>query len=90
MHRQGSPVPESAIAPQIHEPLNIHGHFRAKFPFYLVFVIDYLANAVNFSLGKFVCAGIRVYVEFAQDPIGRGSSDTIYVGQTDLYPFTPR
>jgi hypothetical protein len=83
-------VPEPAITAQIHEPLDIHGHFRAKFPFYLVFVIDYLANAVDFSLGKFVCAGIRVDVEFAEDPIGSSSSDTINVGQTDLYPFTPR
>jgi hypothetical protein len=90
MHRQGSPVPESTVTTQVHEPFDIHGDFRTKFPFYLVFAIDHFANAVDLSFGKIVCVGIGIDFELFEDPIGACSSNTVYIGQTDFYPFASR
>ena len=90
MYRQGSSMPEAAVTAQIHKPLDIHGNFCSKFPFYLEFTIDYLTDAVYLSFGKIVCIGIRIDFKLAQDPIGNSSSDTIDIGQSDLYPFTSR
>jgi hypothetical protein len=83
-------MPESTITAQVHESFDIHGNFGSKFPFDLEFAIDYLANAVDLSLGKIVGTGIRVDFEFNQNPIGCGSSDTVNVGQADFYPFASR
>ena len=83
-------MPETSIATKVHKPFDVHGNFRSKFPFYLEFVIDYLTNAVDLSFGKIVCVGIGIYLEFIEDPIGSGSSNTVNIGQTDFYPFTPR
>jgi len=90
MNRKGPPVPEAAIATKIHEPFDIHGYFSSKFTFYLAFTIDYLTNAIDFSLGKIVRVGIRINIQLAKDLVGSGSSYTVNIGQTDFYPFTPR
>jgi hypothetical protein len=83
-------MPEASVTAEVHKPFDIHGNFGTKLPFYLEFVIDYLTNAVDFSLGKIVCIGIRIDLEFVKDPIGSSSSDTVNIGQTDFNPFTPR
>ena len=83
-------MPETSIAAEVHKPFDIHGNFSSKFPFYLEFVIDYLADAVDLSFGEIVCVGIGINLEFVKDPIGSRSSDTVNIGQTDFYPFTPR
>jgi hypothetical protein len=63
-------MPEASITTEVHKPFDIHGNFCAKFPFYLEFVIDYLADAVDLSFGEIVCVGIRINLEFVKDPIG--------------------
>jgi hypothetical protein len=83
-------MPEASITTEIHKPFDVHGNFGAKFPFYLEFVIDYLADAVDLSFGEIVCVGIGINLEFVKDPIGSRSSDTVNIGQTDFYPFTSR
>jgi hypothetical protein len=90
MYRQGSSMPETAVTTQVHKPFDVHGNFCSKLPFYFEFTIDYLTNVVYLSFGKIVCIGIRIDFKFAEDPIGNGSSDTIDIGQSDLYPFTSR
>ena len=83
-------MPEASITAQVHQPFDVLGDFCAKLPFHLEVTIDYLTNAVDLSLGKIVCVGIRIYFKFSKDPIGSGSSDSIDIGQTDFYPFTSR
>jgi hypothetical protein len=83
-------MPKPTIATQVHQPFYIHGDFCSKLTFYLVFTVDYLAYAVDFSLGKIVCVGIRVDIQFVKDPIGGCSPNTIYIGQSDFYPFPSR
>jgi len=90
MYRQGSSMPETAVTAQVHKPFDVHGNFCSKLPFYFEFTIDYLTNAVDLSFGEIVCIGIGIDLEFVKDPIGSGSSDTVNIGQTDFYPFTPR
>jgi hypothetical protein len=83
-------MPETAITSKIHKPFDVHGNSCAKLPLYFEFTIDYLTNTVNFSFGKIVCIGIRIDFKLTEDPGGNGSSDTIDIGQSDLYPFTSR
>lgn len=83
-------MPEASITTQVHKPFDVHGNFRSKLPFNLEFVIDYLTDAVDLGLGKIISIGVRIDLEFSEDPIGNGSSDTINIGQTDFYPFTSR
>jgi hypothetical protein len=90
MYRQGPSMPEASVTPQVHQPFDVHGNFCSKFPLYLEFTIDYLADVVYFSFGKIVCTGIGIDFQLTEDPIGNGSSDTIDIGQSDFYPFTSR
>jgi hypothetical protein len=83
-------MPETSVASEVHKPFDVHGNFGSKFPFYLEFVVYYLTNAVDLSFGEIVCIGIGINLEFVKDPIGSGSPDTVNIGQTDFYPFTPR
>jgi hypothetical protein len=83
-------MPEPAVTAEIHKPFDIHGNFGSKLPFHLEFTIDYLTNAVNLSLGKIVCIGIRIHLQFTEDTIGSSPSDTINIGQTNFNPFTSR
>jgi hypothetical protein len=53
-------MPEATVTAQVHKPFDVHGNLCSKLPFYLEFVIDYLTNAVDLSLGKIVCIGIRI------------------------------
>lgn len=81
---------EPAITTQVHQPFDVHGDFRSKLPFYLEFVVDYLADIVDLRLGKIIGIGVRIDFELVENPIGSGSSDTVDIGQTDFYPFTSR
>jgi hypothetical protein len=83
-------MPEASVTTQVHKPFDVHGNLCSKLPFHLEFVIYYLTNTVDLSLGKIVCIGIRIDFQLTEDPIGSGSSDTIDIGQSDFYPFTSR
>jgi hypothetical protein len=87
MNGQRAPMPEAPVTAEIHQSFDVHGYFCAKFPFDLIFVIDDLTNAVDFSFGEIVCVGIWIDVKLIQDPVGRGSSDTVNIGQTNFNPF---
>jgi hypothetical protein len=46
------PMPQTTIAPQIHESFNVHGYDAAKIPFHLIISVDHFANLQSLPFGK--------------------------------------
>tara|TARA_B100000676_G_C17930337_1_gene760510 strand:- start:94 stop:468 length:375 start_codon:yes stop_codon:yes gene_type:complete len=65
--RQPFTMPDAAVAPEVHQPLNIHRNFATKFTFDEIIVIDRLANSNDFIIGKLVYPTFVRNAAFAAD-----------------------
>ncbi len=86
-YRQAAAMTQTAIAAQVHQALDVHGDFRAQVSFHLVMHIDDLPDGVDLAFGKIIAFGIPIDVGLSKNLLGSGATDTIDIGQGDLYPF---
>ena len=59
-HRQTSPVPDSPVAANLDQPLDIHGHFTAEIALYFIIFIDAVPQAIDFIFSQVTYPGIGV------------------------------
>lgn len=83
-------MPKPSIRSEIHQTFDIHRSHGAKLSLHHVFVVDELADAVDFGFGKIIGTGTMIDLEFVQDVAGCGSTDTIDIGQSDYDMFMTR
>jgi|GEM_PF-2385052 hypothetical protein len=78
---------QTAIATDIHEPLNIHPDVGSKVSFNGKFGVDDLPDAVQFLFGKISDFFVPVDVRFSKDFKRRRLADPEYVRQSYFTPF---
>ena len=83
-------MPKPSIRSEIHQTFDIHRSHGAKLSLHHVFVVDELADAVDFGFGKIIGTGTMIDLEFIQNVAGCGSTDAIDVGQPDHDVFMTR
>jgi hypothetical protein len=83
-------VAQASIAADIDQALDVHGHFPAKVPFYMVLPVDGLPQAGDFVFRQIPNPCIRVDVGFGQDLIGPAPSNAVNISQGDFYSLVPR
>jgi hypothetical protein len=66
-NRQSAPVPQAAIAAQVHQALDVHGDFRTQVTFHLVMRINDLPDGVDLAFGKIVALGVPIDTGLIED-----------------------
>src|SRR3982751_6607165 len=89
-HRQPSAVPDSPVAPDIHQPLDVHGDFGAERALHLHRTLDHLAETRDLGIREIAHSGVRIDSSLSQNAAAGGPSDSEDVGEGDLDPLLPR
>src|SRR4051794_28586150 len=88
--RQPPPMPDSPVAPDIHQPLDVHGHLGPERALDLNRSFDHLPQPRHLSIGEVAHARVRIPPGFAENPAAGGATDTKDVGEGDLHPLLAR
>ena len=84
---QATPVAETTIAADIHEPLDVHIHFRSQLTFNLVFIGDDITDRHHLLLGKVAHRGVEGHLGFSENLTGTRMADTVDMRQRILHRF---
>lgn len=89
-HGHAAAVTQTAIAADIHQPLDVQRNLSSKVTFNAVFLIDDLAEAVDLIVGQIAHTRVRVDPgPLEQDPAGVGA-DAIDIRKRSLNPLLAR
>src|SRR3954447_23439165 len=83
-HRQIPPVPQAAIAADLHQPLDVHGDLLAEIAFDAPLLLDHPADLPHVVFGEILDADVGADGRGAQDVIRALPSDAINVGEPDF------
>ena len=75
---------DAAIAADVHETLDVHGHFTAKVTLHLVIVQNFRTKQLGFFFGKILDAGVGIDARLLQDLTRRAQTDAVDVRKADL------
>src|SRR5207302_9573199 len=82
--RQATPVAESAVGTDLHQPLDVERDLPAKLAFHLGLFVDHVSQASYLLVSKVLDPNIGVDVGNGQHPARRGGPDAEDVGQVNL------
>lgn len=77
-------MPETSIGPYIHKPLDIRGNLSFEVALDFMVALNDLPQAGDFVLGQVFDPDIRTYLGLSQNLLGRGTTNTIDIGQGHL------
>lgn len=77
-------MPETSIGPYIHKPLDIRGNLSLEVALDFIVALDDLPQSGNFFLGQIFDPDIRTNLGISQNLLGRGTTNTIDIGQSHL------
>jgi hypothetical protein len=80
----------TAITAQIHQPLDVHGHFTAQIAFDHVVLVDDLTDLDDFLIRQFRNPALPRDADFGTDLRGFGPANAMDVSQRNLDPFVGR
>src|SRR3954453_14478969 len=86
-HGQTAAMAQAAIAAEVHQPLDVHGHVATKIALNQIIPVDHLANLNDFRVGKFSDPAIVRDPHLLADFPGLGGTDTMDVAQADFDPL---
>src|SRR6202043_2777171 len=89
-HRQPLAMPQSAVAAEIHQPLDVHRNLPPQVTLDRVFAVDQLADAQDLVIGHLVNAPLDWNADPAADLESLGPPDAVDVGQPDRDPLLIR
>src|SRR4051812_17850679 len=89
-HRQSPAVAQSAVAAEIHQPLDVHRNLPPEVAFDGVFAVDQLADAQDLVIGHLVHAPLDRDADSAADLESLGPSDAVDVSEPDRDPLLIR
>ncbi len=87
---QPAAMPQATIAAEVHEPLDVHGHFTPQIALDLVFAVDQLADARTSSIGELVDPTLVGDAEAVADLRRLGRADTVDIPQPNGYTLVGR
>jgi hypothetical protein len=76
---QALPVPDAAVAPDVHQPLHVHRDFASQIALDLVLALDDVADASGLIVGPALHALVPVHARVRHDPTGRRDADPVDV-----------
>ncbi len=80
-------MPEPSVRSDVHESLDVHGHFGSKGSLYFEAPLDLFPKEIDLLVGKISGSSVRVHPAGIQDLRGSGLPDPVDIGQCDLDPF---
>lgn len=83
-YREPSPVPESAIAPDIHEALDVHRTLSTQSTLDLEIPFDLTAKSVYVVVIEILCPTIGIHAAGRDDLMRAGRPDSVDVGERDF------
>jgi hypothetical protein len=86
-HWQASAMSESAVAADVHHPLDVHLDLLSQIAFNIPLLVNHRSDAVDLFLRQLANPSISAYVRLAQYLVRARSPNPIYVGETDLNPL---
>src|SRR5512135_2789439 len=86
-HRQALSVPQTPVAPDIHEALDVYVHLFAKIAFDLVLLFNDVPDLRNLFLAEHIRPLIRVNACPREYLVRHRSPDPVEIGQRDLDPL---
>lgn len=86
--RKASAVPQPAVAPEVHHPLDIHLNFAAQVTFHDVVAVDLISQGEKLGVGKILHALGLLDSGRVANLLRRSGSDSVYPGQCDRNSFS--
>ena len=83
-NRQTTPVPQSAVATDVHQPLDVHLHFTAQRPFNDILVFDQLTDLLRLVFRPFARLLVRINTQTGQNFNSSRSTNTEYRRQRNF------
>ncbi len=65
--RQAASVPDTPVATDVHETLDVHGHFGAQGTLDLIVALDFLTEFVHVVIGEIERSAIRIHSSVVED-----------------------
>src|SRR6266478_3193617 len=81
---------QSAIAAEIHQPLDVHRDGSPQITLHGIFAVDQLANPQHLVIGHLVRPAVGRDADLVADLGGLGPADAMDVGQGDRYALVIR
>src|SRR5690349_2513434 len=69
-NRQAAAVTQATIGAEVHQALDVHGHFTAKVTFHDVVAVDGFADSQNLGVGQLIHAALGRDVDLLDDLLG--------------------
>src|SRR5262249_52680228 len=82
-HRQALAVTQAAVAAQVHQSLDVHGHLATEVTLDLVLALDDLAQGPRLVPGEVLGGRDRIDPGLADDVLGGLATDSVDVRQGD-------
>jgi hypothetical protein len=83
-------MPDSAIAADIHETLDVHGDLASERPLDLDPGLNLPAKTIHIVVGKILCPDVEIDASRLEDLLRACPPDPEDVGEGDLDPLVPR
>src|SRR5262245_15498500 len=80
-HRQSAAMPQPAVAPQVHQPLDVHRDFAPQVTLHDVVAVDDLADLQHFLVGQLGHSALVRDPDFRHDFVGLFSPDAMDILQ---------
>jgi hypothetical protein len=78
---------EAPVAPDVHEPLDVHGYLGAEGTLHLIIPFDLPPKEVDLLVIQILSPAVRVYSAGLEDVPGSSPPDPIDIGQGHLDPL---
>jgi hypothetical protein len=88
--REATAMPQAAIRSDIHQSLDVHRHFAPEIALDAVFLVNDLAQAIDFIVSQVADACIRVDPGSLQQVLAGVKPNPVNVGQPDYYALLAR
>jgi hypothetical protein len=89
-HREPTTVPESPVAPDVHETLYVHGDLGAESPLHLVGPFNLPTEEIDVVVSQILGTTARIHSTGIKDLPGPGVPDPENIGQGHLDALAPR
>src|ERR1051326_2632422 len=86
-HRKPAAMTQTAIADEIHQPLDVHRHFAAEIALHQIIAVDDFADLDHFGIGEIADAAVLLNANLLADLLGFGLADAMDVAQADFDPL---
>ena len=87
MYRQSSPVAETSITADIHEPFDVLAHLSTEIPLHTVVRINELTYPHHFRFGEIFDSGTGINLCLTKDHTTTARSNAIDISQSNINPL---